>query len=52
MKHNLFGSLQQFKTASGVSGEYYSLPALEKAAIAKVSDRENRSAGTYPRRTA
>ncbi|TMH35779.1 MAG: aconitate hydratase AcnA [Betaproteobacteria bacterium] len=37
MKHNLFGSLQQFKTASGVSGEYYSLPALEKAAIAKVS---------------
>src|SRR5215471_3677014 len=37
MKHNLFGSLQQFKTASGVSGEYYSLPALEKAGLGKIS---------------
>ena len=37
MKHNLFGSLQQFKTASGASGEYYSLPALEKAGLGKIS---------------
>ena len=37
MKHNLFGSLQQFKTASGTSGAYYSLPALEKAGIGKIS---------------
>src|SRR5215831_8829520 len=37
MKHNLFGSLQQLKTASGAAGEYYSLPALEKAGLGKVS---------------
>jgi aconitate hydratase len=37
MKHNLFGSLQKFTTASGVSGEYYSLPALEKAGLGKIS---------------
>jgi aconitate hydratase len=37
MKHDLFGSLQQFKTASGASGEYYSLPALEKAGLGKIS---------------
>ena len=33
MSHNLFNSLQQFRTASGVTGHYYSLPALEKAGL-------------------
>jgi aconitate hydratase len=37
MKHNLFNSLQQFRTASGVTGQYYSLPALEKAGLGKIS---------------
>src|SRR5215467_2420884 len=37
MKHNLFGSLQRFNTASGATGEYYSLPALEQAGLGKVS---------------
>ncbi len=37
MGHNLFGSRQQFTTASGTTGHYYSLPALEKAGIGKIS---------------
>src|SRR5436309_725336 len=37
MKHSLFNSLQQFSTASGATGQYYSLPALEKAGVGKVS---------------
>src|SRR5215468_9465838 len=37
MKHNLFGSLQRFNTASGATGEYYSLPALENAGLGKIS---------------
>src|SRR6202171_2353646 len=37
MKHNLFNTLQQFRTASGVTGQYYSLPALEKAGLGKIS---------------
>src|ERR1700694_598092 len=37
MKHNLFNTLQQFRTASGVTGRYYSLPALEKAGLGKIS---------------
>ncbi len=37
MNHNLFNTLQQFRTASGVTGQYYSLPALEKAGLGKIS---------------
>jgi len=37
MAHNLHGSLQEFRTSSGKSGKFYSLPALEKAGIAKIS---------------
>src|SRR6202140_3770560 len=37
MKHNLFSTLQQFRTASGVTGQYYSLPALEQAGLGKIS---------------
>ncbi|MEY3621797.1 MAG: aconitate hydratase AcnA, partial [Pseudomonadota bacterium] len=37
MPHNLHNSLQEFKTASGKSLKFYSLPALEKAGLAKVS---------------
>ncbi|HEY1439116.1 MAG TPA: aconitate hydratase [Casimicrobiaceae bacterium] len=37
MKHNLFNTLQQFRTASGVTGQYYSLPALEQAGLGKIS---------------
>src|SRR5437870_2372826 len=37
MSHNLFDSLQQFESASGLAGQYYSLGALEKAGIGKVS---------------
>jgi aconitate hydratase len=37
MKHNLFNSLQQFRTSSAVTGQYYSLPALEKAGLGKIS---------------
>jgi aconitate hydratase len=36
MSHNLFNSLQEFRF-SGKSGKYYSLPALEKAGLGKVS---------------
>jgi aconitate hydratase len=37
VSHNLFNSLQTFTTASGVTGKYYSLPALEKGGIGKIS---------------
>src|SRR5437879_11687026 len=37
MSHNLFGSRQQFTTASGTTGHYYSLPALEKGGLGQVS---------------
>ena len=37
MPHNLHNTLQEFKTASGKSGKFYSLPALEKAGVANVS---------------
>jgi len=37
MRHNLFESRQQFTTASGVKGAYYSLPALESAGLGKIS---------------
>jgi aconitate hydratase len=36
MSHNLFNSLQEFKYA-GKSGRHYSLPALEKAGLGKLS---------------
>ena len=37
MSHNLFNSLQQFKLASGKTGQYYSLAALEAAGCGKIS---------------
>jgi aconitate hydratase len=37
MSHNLFDTLQTFTLASGATGRYYSLPALERAGIGKVS---------------
>ncbi|MEO7728325.1 MAG: aconitate hydratase AcnA [Burkholderiales bacterium] len=37
MGHNLFNSLQEFSFGAGLSGKYYSLPALEQAGVAKVS---------------
>ena len=37
MSHNLFNSLQEFQFGAGKSGQYYSLPALEKAGLGKVS---------------
>jgi len=37
MPHNLHNTLQQFKLASGKSGKFYSLPALEKAGLGKIS---------------
>src|SRR5258707_13755979 len=37
MSHNLLNTLQEFKMASGKSGKFYSLPALEKALGARVS---------------
>jgi len=36
MSHNLFNSLQEFEYA-GKTGKYYSLPALEKAGLGKIS---------------
>ena len=35
--HNLFRTLQEFKMTSGKTGKFYSLPALEKAAVGKIS---------------
>ncbi|MGE5142350.1 MAG: aconitase family protein, partial [Acidobacteriota bacterium] len=37
MSHNLLGTLQEFHTASGRSGRFYSLPALEKAGAGRIS---------------
>src|SRR5205809_6255308 len=37
MSHNLFNTLQDFRMASGKTGKFYSLPALEKALGAKIS---------------
>jgi len=37
MSHNLHNTLQQFKLASGRTGKFYSLPALEQAGIGKIS---------------
>src|SRR5216684_7847721 len=37
MSHNLFNTLQEFKMASGKTGKFYSLPALEKALGARIS---------------
>jgi len=35
--HNLFDSLSEFKPATGKTGKYYSLAALEKAGLGKIS---------------
>jgi aconitate hydratase len=35
--HNLFGSLQSFDLGDGRKGQFYSLPALEKAGLGKIS---------------
>src|ERR1700758_3044526 len=37
MAYNLHRSLQQFRTASGKTGKYHSLPALEKAGLGRIS---------------
>ena len=37
MSHNLFNTLQEFAPASGKKAQFYSLPALEKAGIGKIS---------------
>jgi len=37
MPHNLHNTLQPFKLASGKTGKFYSLSALEKAGIGKIS---------------
>src|SRR5512137_978467 len=37
MAHNLFGTFQEFKLGSGNTGRLYSLPALEKAGVGRVS---------------
>ncbi len=37
MPHNTFNALQEFKPAAGKSGKFYSLAALEKAGLGKVS---------------
>src|SRR5690349_5701212 len=37
MPHDLFDTLKELRLASGASGRYYSLPALEAAGIGKVS---------------
>src|SRR5688572_13915964 len=37
MPHNLFSTLQKFKTNSGKTGDFYSLPALETAGVGKIS---------------
>jgi len=37
MPHNLHGSLQPLRTAGGKSGQLYSLPALERAGLGKIS---------------
>ena len=37
MSHNLYGTLQDFKIGPGKTGKLYSLPALEKAGLGKIS---------------
>src|SRR5450830_1753446 len=37
MSHNLHNTLQEFNLASGKTGKFYSLPALEQAGIGKIS---------------
>src|SRR5690242_19283918 len=37
MAHDLFNSVHDFRLASGTSGKLYSLPALEKAGLGKIS---------------
>src|SRR5438876_9829386 len=37
MTHNLFDSFQEFRLAGGGTGKLYSLPALEKAGLGKIS---------------
>jgi aconitate hydratase len=37
MSHNLFETFQTFRLAGGGAGKFYSLPALEKAGVGKVS---------------
>ncbi len=37
MPHNLHNTLQDFKLSSGKTGKFYSLPALEKAGLGKIS---------------
>jgi aconitate hydratase len=37
MAHNLFNTLQEFSPGSGRKSKFYSLPALEKAGIGKIS---------------
>jgi len=37
MAHDLYDTLKEFRLASGATGRYYSLPALERAGIGKVS---------------
>ncbi|MHB8667991.1 MAG: aconitate hydratase AcnA, partial [Burkholderiales bacterium] len=37
MPHNLHNTLQEFKLASGKTGRFYSLPALEKAGLGRIS---------------
>jgi aconitate hydratase len=37
MRHNLFDSLQDFSLESGGSGKFYSLAALEKAGLGRIS---------------
>jgi len=37
MAHNLFNTLQEFSPGSGRKAKFYSLPALEKAGIGKIS---------------
>ena len=40
MSHNLFDSLREFKYG-GKTGKYYSLPALEKAGLGRISRLPN-----------
>ncbi|MEO8508441.1 MAG: aconitate hydratase, partial [Betaproteobacteria bacterium] len=37
MSHDLYHSLQEFKLASGATGRFYSLPALERAGVGRIS---------------
>ena len=37
MPHNLHNTFQDFKLASGKTGKFYSLPALENAGLGRIS---------------